>query len=216
MLALGRRQCRSITCLIAFWKISTKPSDRRRHRAADCRRAHGCEYLPPRRRAGDRRHHRLRRGRPPDHWALVHALSRWWRTMDDLAQRAPESVEATASRMGDILSAGNIHVLREFVAAGSESGGRRQAPTAGVLLRCRMSCAATDRAGVGRRRVRRNRAPDQGVRNLVYGAGRRCCAAFRGEQRPGAATPRRNRGAADPHARKSTAACRAPLHLTLL
>jgi nitric oxide reductase NorD protein len=36
------------------------------------------------------------------------ALARWWHTMDDLAMRAPESVEAAASRMGEILSAGNI------------------------------------------------------------------------------------------------------------
>jgi len=46
------------------------------------------------------------------------ALSRWWRTMDDLAQRAPESIEATASRMGEILSAGNIHSFENFVATG--------------------------------------------------------------------------------------------------
>jgi nitric oxide reductase NorD protein len=45
-------------------------------------------------------------------------LARWWRTMDDLAQRAPESVEAAASRMGEILSAGNIHAFESFVAAG--------------------------------------------------------------------------------------------------
>ena len=46
------------------------------------------------------------------------SLARWWRTMDDLAPRAPESVEAAASRMGEILSAGNIHAFESFVAAG--------------------------------------------------------------------------------------------------
>jgi nitric oxide reductase NorD protein len=48
-------------------------------------------------------------------------LARWWRTMDQLAQRAPESVEATASRMGEILSGGNIHSFESFVAAGLKS-----------------------------------------------------------------------------------------------
>ena len=31
-------------------------------------------------------------------------LSRWWRTMDELALRASESVEATALRMGPLLN----------------------------------------------------------------------------------------------------------------
>jgi Mg-chelatase subunit ChlD len=38
--------------------------------------------------------------------------------MDDLAVRAPESVEPTAVRMGDILAAGNIYAFESFVAAG--------------------------------------------------------------------------------------------------
>ena len=56
------------------------------------------------------------------------ALSRWWRTMDELALQAPESVEATASRMGEILSAGNIHSFENFVAAGLKvaAGDRRK------------------------------------------------------------------------------------------
>src|SRR3954452_10221057 len=33
-------------------------------------------------------------------------LSRWWRSMDDLALQASESVEAAASSMGEILSGG--------------------------------------------------------------------------------------------------------------
>jgi nitric oxide reductase NorD protein len=55
-------------------------------------------------------------------------LARWWRTMDDLAQRAPESVQAAASRMGEILSAGNIHAFESFVAAGLKlaAGDRRK------------------------------------------------------------------------------------------
>jgi nitric oxide reductase NorD protein len=56
------------------------------------------------------------------------SLARWWRTMDDLALRAPESVEAAASRMGEILSAGNIHTFESFVAAGLKlaAGDRRK------------------------------------------------------------------------------------------
>jgi Mg-chelatase subunit ChlD len=46
------------------------------------------------------------------------ALSRWWRVMDNLAQRAPESVAAAASHMGDILGAGDIYSFESFVAAG--------------------------------------------------------------------------------------------------
>jgi nitric oxide reductase NorD protein len=55
-------------------------------------------------------------------------LARWWRTMDDLAQQAPESVEAAASRMGEILAAGNIYSFENFVAAGLKlaAGDRRK------------------------------------------------------------------------------------------
>jgi nitric oxide reductase NorD protein len=56
------------------------------------------------------------------------ALSRWWRAMDELALRAPESVGAAALRMGEILSAGNIHSFESFVAAGLKvaAGDRRK------------------------------------------------------------------------------------------
>ncbi|WP_291687154.1 VWA domain-containing protein [Bradyrhizobium sp.] len=46
------------------------------------------------------------------------SLARWWRIMDDLASQAPESVEAAAARMGEILSAGDINTFESFVAAG--------------------------------------------------------------------------------------------------
>ena len=45
-------------------------------------------------------------------------LSRWWRAMDDLAKRAPESVGAAAARMGEILGAGDIYSFESFIAAG--------------------------------------------------------------------------------------------------
>jgi uncharacterized protein YegL len=51
------------------------------------------------------------------------ALSRWWRTMDDLAKHAPESVGAAAAHMNDILSAGNIHSFESFIAAGLKLAG---------------------------------------------------------------------------------------------
>ena len=60
-------------------------------------------------------------------------LSRWWRTMDDLALRAPELVEAAASRMGEILSAGNIHSFENFVAAGLKMAAGDTSQAAGIL-----------------------------------------------------------------------------------
>jgi hypothetical protein len=50
-------------------------------------------------------------------------LARWWHTMDDLALQAPESVEAAASRMREILAAGNINAFESFVAAGLKLAG---------------------------------------------------------------------------------------------
>ena len=48
--------------------------------------------------------------------------------MDELALQAPELVEATAARMGEILSAGNISAFESFVAAGLKlaAGDRRR------------------------------------------------------------------------------------------
>jgi nitric oxide reductase NorD protein len=55
-------------------------------------------------------------------------LARWWRTMDELALRAPESVEPAAVRMGEILASGNIYAFESFVAAGLKlaAGDRRK------------------------------------------------------------------------------------------
>ncbi len=50
-------------------------------------------------------------------------LARWWRTMEELALRAPESVEPAAARMGEILAAGNIYAFESFVAAGLKLAG---------------------------------------------------------------------------------------------
>jgi nitric oxide reductase NorD protein len=46
------------------------------------------------------------------------ALARWWHTMNHLAERAPESIAPVASRMDEILAAGNIQAFESFVAAG--------------------------------------------------------------------------------------------------
>ena len=51
------------------------------------------------------------------------SLARWWHIMDELALQAPESVEAAASRMGEILAAGNINAFESFVAAGLKLAG---------------------------------------------------------------------------------------------
>ena len=53
--------------------------------------------------------------------------------MDELALQAPESVEATAARMGEILAAGNINAFESFVAAGLKLAAGDQAPTARIL-----------------------------------------------------------------------------------
>ncbi|MEH2479815.1 nitric oxide reductase NorD protein [Nitrobacteraceae bacterium AZCC 2146] len=55
------------------------------------------------------------------------ALAHWWRIMENLALQAPESVEAAASRMGEILAAGNLDAFANFVAAGLKaSSGNKQ------------------------------------------------------------------------------------------
>src|SRR5258708_36661272 len=57
------------------------------------------------------------------------SLARWWRTMDELALQAPESVEAAAAGLGEILAAGDIHSFQRFVAAAGRlaaaNGGQR-------------------------------------------------------------------------------------------
>jgi Mg-chelatase subunit ChlD len=78
------------------------------------------------------------------------ALSRWWRTMDDLALRAPESVEAAASRMGDILAAANIHAFENFVAAGLKlAAGDRRKRLAFFTLQDELARRLIERASAG-------------------------------------------------------------------
>ena len=109
------------SCLIAFWEISRNqptadgiaPLVAAAHTAANICRHAGAKATAATIVASAIAQRML--GTGP-------ALARWWRTMDDLSQRAPESVEAAALRMGEILSAGNIHAFESFVAAGLKLG----------------------------------------------------------------------------------------------
>jgi Mg-chelatase subunit ChlD len=46
------------------------------------------------------------------------AVAQWWRIMEKLARQAPESADAVATRMGEILVAGNVDAFGSFIAAG--------------------------------------------------------------------------------------------------
>jgi nitric oxide reductase NorD protein len=115
------------SCLVAFWELSrNQPTEEgiaplivAAHTAANVCRHAGAQGAAATIVSATVAHRILLAGP---------SLARWWRTMDDLAQRAPESVEAAASRMGEILSAGNIHAFESFVAAGLKlaAGDRRK------------------------------------------------------------------------------------------
>jgi nitric oxide reductase NorD protein len=55
------------------------------------------------------------------------ALPRWWRIMDELARQAPESVEAVASRMAQILSMGSVDAFENFIGAGLKAASGNKA-----------------------------------------------------------------------------------------
>jgi Mg-chelatase subunit ChlD len=77
-------------------------------------------------------------------------LARWWRTMDDLALKAPESVEPAALRMGDILAAANIFAFESFVAAGLKlAGGDRRKRLAFFSLQDELARRLVERAAAG-------------------------------------------------------------------
>ncbi len=77
-------------------------------------------------------------------------LARWWRTMDDLALRAPESVESAASRMGEILSVGNISSFENFVAAGLKlAAGDKRRRLAFFTLQDELARRLVERAAAG-------------------------------------------------------------------
>ena len=115
------------SCLVAFWEISRNQSTEEgiaplmaaAHTAANICRHTGATATAATITSSTIARRML--GAGPD-------LARWWRVMDDLSQRAPESVEAAALRMGEILSAGSIHAFESFVAAGLKmsAGDRRK------------------------------------------------------------------------------------------
>ena len=105
------------SCLVAFWDLSRQqPSEQgiaplvaAAHLAANICRHAGARATAAAIVSALAARHRLGHGA---------SLSRWWRAMDELAQKAPESIEAIATRMGEILSSDNIHAFESFVAAG--------------------------------------------------------------------------------------------------
>ena len=127
-------------------------------------------------------------------------LARWWRTMDELALRAPESVEATASRMGEILSAGNINAFESFVAAGLKlAAGDRRKRLAFFTLQDELARRLIERASAGIGFAETERQTKAFVTSLW---GRPpLLRSFSGDTGQAPTTPRRNRGAADPSAR---------------
>jgi Mg-chelatase subunit ChlD len=137
------------SCLVAFWEISrSQPTEEgiapliaAAHTAANICRHAGAQATAATIGSAAVARRLLGAGSP---------LSRWWRTMDDFAQRAPESVEATASRMGDILSAGNIHAFESFVAAGLKvAGGDRRRRLAFFSLQDELARRLIERASSG-------------------------------------------------------------------
>jgi uncharacterized protein YegL len=137
------------SCLVAFWEISRhQPTEEgiapliaAAHTAANVCRHAGAQATAAT--IGSAAVARRLLGAGP-------ALSRWWRTMDDLAQRAPESVEATAARMGDILSAGNIHAFESFVAAGLKvAAGDKRRRLAFFSLQDELARRLIERASAG-------------------------------------------------------------------
>ena len=89
--------------------------------------------------------------------------------MDELALQAPESVEATASRMGEILAAGNINAFESFVAAGLKlAAGDKRRRLAFFTLQDELARRMVERA-IGRHRISRNRTANQSLRDLLVG-----------------------------------------------
>ncbi len=77
-------------------------------------------------------------------------LSRWWRAMIGLAQAAPESAQAAAMRMADILAAGSIDAFEHFIASGLKaSSGNKQRRLAFFSLQDDLARRLVERATAG-------------------------------------------------------------------
>ena len=137
------------SCLVAFWEISRShpteqgiaPLNAAAHTAANICRHAGAQAA-----AATLRSIAVARrilGSGPD-------VARWWRIMDDLAQQAAESVEATALRMDEILSTGNLHAFENFVAAGLKlAAGDRRRRLAFFTLQDELARRLLERAATG-------------------------------------------------------------------
>jgi Mg-chelatase subunit ChlD len=137
------------SCLVAFWEISRNqptedgiaPLMAAAHTAANICRHAGAQATAATIVASAVARRMLGTGS---------GLTRWWRIMDDLAKRAPESVEATALRMGEILSAGNIHSFESFVAAGLKlAAGDKRKRLSFFTLRDELARRLIERAAAG-------------------------------------------------------------------
>lgn len=137
------------SCLVAFWEISrSEPTEDgiaplivAAHTAANVCRYAGAQAAAATLTAVTVARRML--GAGP-------SLPRWWRTMDDLAQRAPESVAAAALRMGDILGAGDIYCFENFVAAGLKSAaGDKRRRLAFFTLQDELAQQLVERATAG-------------------------------------------------------------------
>jgi nitric oxide reductase NorD protein len=103
------------SCLVAYWSIS-KNQPPGQDLTPLVAAAHGtasiCRYAGARAAAATIQAFTVARR------TLASDLARWWRAMEQLAHEAPESAEAAALRMGDILSAGSIDPFEHFIATG--------------------------------------------------------------------------------------------------
>jgi nitric oxide reductase NorD protein len=114
-------------CLMAYWDISTSEANRKEiapllaaaQTAGDICRHAGAQAATAALRALPVAARTF--GRGP-------ALARWWRVMDLLSRRAPESIGALAERMSEILAPATIDAFENFVAAGlrAASGDRKR------------------------------------------------------------------------------------------
>ncbi len=137
------------TCLIAFWNVSkSEPSDN--SLAPLIAAAHATANIC--RHAGARAAAATITALPVARRMLGAgpALVRWWRVMNDLAQQAPESVEAAASRMGEILPNGDIDVFENFVAIGLKvASGNKQRRLAFFALQDELARRLVERSSAG-------------------------------------------------------------------
>jgi nitric oxide reductase NorD protein len=137
------------SCLVAFWQISRdQPTEQgiaplivAAHTAANVCRHAGAQAAAATLNAVTVARRIL--GAGP-------GLSRWWRTMDDLAQRAPESVAAAAKHMAEILGAGDIYSFESFVAAGLKlAAGDKRRRLAFFTLQDELARQLVERASSG-------------------------------------------------------------------